>query len=115
MSSRGPAEITGGLFDKQWARRALCIFLMVCVNVCYSLTEKPCLCVWVSATRGMLIIWIFILFPDIQNGPTVFVRKQTGCMAPKGRSGSIYFKLPSGLCGTHKKRKKKTKIKIEKS
>lgn len=46
-------------------------------------TEKPCLCVRVSTTRGMLIIWIFILFPDIQNCPTIFVRKQTENMAPE--------------------------------
>ncbi len=45
--------------------------------------EKPCLCVGVSASQGMLIIRIFILFPYIQNCPAVFVRKQAGTIAPE--------------------------------
>lgn len=39
---------------------------------------------------GMLIFWIIILFPDLQNCAAIFVRKQTGNAAPPSR---IYFKL----------------------
>lgn len=38
---------------------------------------------------GMLIFWIIILFPDLQNCAAIFVRKQTGNAAPPSR---IYFK-----------------------
>lgn len=66
--------------------------LCTCVLQFEGLAEKPCLCVWVSATQGMLIIWIFVLFPDIQICPAIFVRKQTGLQGK--RLESIYFKLP---------------------
>lgn len=111
MPSRGLGEITGGLFDKQWANTVYFLYgLWTCVLQFEGLAEKPCLCEWVSVARGMLIIWIFILFPDIHDCPAVFVRKQTGNMAPEERSGSIYFKLP-----LVSRKKKEMWAKIEKA
>lgn len=70
------------------------------------LTERPCLCVRVSATQGILIIWIFILFPHIQNCPAVFVRKHTGDIAPEENWDQSMFNFPL-VSVTRKKGEKK--------
>lgn len=57
--------------------------LCKCVLQFEGLTEKHCLCEQVSATQGILIIWIFIQFPYIQNCLAIFMRKQTGNTAPE--------------------------------
>lgn len=89
--------------------------LYKCVLQFEGLAEKLCLCVQVSATQGMLIIWIFIQFPDIQNCLAIFMRKQTGNTAPEETITDWDPSILSFLLLSMARKNSKKQIKMEKA
>ena len=84
--SRPRRDYQGDCFDKQWNHTVYFLYgLCTCGLQFEGLTEKPCLCARVSATRGTLIIWIFILFPDRQKLSSPICEKANRECGSRGR------------------------------